>query len=723
MIEDLHHVAFSEVNIRAAGGVGGPGDDDEENLAFTLELEEIGPQQRHVSLKVFPFHDIELTKRLLLKKLGKKQIVKISDIEIFYNGIDVPNRRLMIAFANADVVHLKWRMKDRISRGVAVRDIRVRSGANAHPRIIRIINDLSLSFQKKVNPKLSDEGTGGTYMLYNLNGRPLAVFKPTDEEAFAPNNPRNYIGKFGQRGFRLGVVSGEGSLREVAAFLMDAYYGSFSGVPATALVEMIHPHLCYDPFNPRKTRDSSNLALLGGVIPRKKKKDDDNIGQQTRLEWKVGSLQEFIPAKDSSSDYDPRLFSVGDVHRIAILDIRLANMDRNDGNILVLKTEDADLFHISEDLLHPSFAKNRPNYQTNASLTPDGKVSKYRLIPIDHGLTLPDCLDLTDFDLAWLNWPQAHTPLLLEEIEYIMKLRPDSDAEWLLNKLEIRSPCLRVMQVTTRLLQKGASAGLTLHQIALLMVRYSPDEPSPLEKAIRLALSQACFATYATALVHKRDPGMKYAMDLAGSVGHNFLPGHKMMYNNNNKDNNNKDLESVSAAGGSVDNNTSRSNLSAERSGGSSGRKFVHWLGSHDDGGGSYATNQSSSRLPSSKRQQDLFATDGASSPNGSSRPRSKTISRLINSDDRLTAAFPTSTARRGFKNYTTLRPGDRGSGDLSNSVSGLWVTQDSGGRKISPDWSDSRFQRLFFESLDSIIDFLISEKIRFFNGAVTPTA
>lgn len=48
------------------------------------------------------------------------------------------------------------------------------------------------------------------------------------------------------------------------------------------------------------------------------------------------------------------------------------------------------------------------------------------------------------------------------------------------------------------------------------MVRLSPDKPSPLERVIKLAVEQACVATYATSLVHKRDSAMRYAMDLAG---------------------------------------------------------------------------------------------------------------------------------------------------------------------------------------------------------------
>ena len=76
--------------------------------------------------------------------------------------------------------------------------------------------------QAGLRPKLTDEGTSGVYFLRGVNvGRPLAVFKPVDEEQFAPNNPRGFSGTFGDATFRNGVKSGEATVRELAAFLVD----------------------------------------------------------------------------------------------------------------------------------------------------------------------------------------------------------------------------------------------------------------------------------------------------------------------------------------------------------------------------------------------------------------------------------------------------------------------------------------------------------------------
>ena len=85
---------------------------------------------------------------------------------------------------------------------------------------------------------MTDDGTSGTYLLRGPKKDALAVFKPIDEEAFAPNNPRDHAGPFGSQTFRAGVLSGEACIREVAAYLLDN--GGFSGVPPTTMVENAH---------------------------------------------------------------------------------------------------------------------------------------------------------------------------------------------------------------------------------------------------------------------------------------------------------------------------------------------------------------------------------------------------------------------------------------------------------------------------------------------------
>ena len=54
-------------------------------------------------------------------------------------------------------------------------------------------DDISAALNAGVRPKLTEDGTSGTYILRGLNQvKPLAIFKPVDEEQFAPNNPREF---------------------------------------------------------------------------------------------------------------------------------------------------------------------------------------------------------------------------------------------------------------------------------------------------------------------------------------------------------------------------------------------------------------------------------------------------------------------------------------------------------------------------------------------------
>jgi len=71
---------------------------------------------------------------------------------------------------------------------------------------------------------LAEFGTSGSYFLENTNRNKIAIFKPLDEEPYAPNNPRGMKGVLGEQGFRPGILSGENASREVFAYLLDHLY-------------------------------------------------------------------------------------------------------------------------------------------------------------------------------------------------------------------------------------------------------------------------------------------------------------------------------------------------------------------------------------------------------------------------------------------------------------------------------------------------------------------
>lgn len=313
--------------------------------------------------------------------------------------------------------------------------IQVFGGAPCPQPLYEQIAEARKGLNAGYKPRLTMEGTGGTYFLPNHRGHNVVVFKPMDEEPYAPHNPRGYVGQIGDPSLRDGIYSGEGNLREFAAYLIDR--DGFLGVPMTTRVEMSSEH-----FRGRA---------------------DQYLSEPTHI--KLGSLQEFVPSQDVAGNYGPSLFSMQDVHKIAILDIRLVNTDRNDANILVQKKKYSH------------------------------KVEK--LIPIDHSYILPDKLEISSADWVWIGWPQSKMPVNQKTRDYIENIKIEDDIRLLREELSIGENCLRQMKATNMLLQKGIRAGLTLYDIACIICReYSVssnlfDKPSELEIMFEQSLPYA----------------------------------------------------------------------------------------------------------------------------------------------------------------------------------------------------------------------------------------
>jgi len=166
-------------------------------------------------------------------------------------------------------------------------------------------------------PELCEEGINGTYFLRDSNGQRIAVFKPKDEEGSSPNNPKGSPDDKDHS--NRGIAVGDGALREVAAYLLDAEH--FSEVPQTFMATLHHPTF----------QNQHGVAIA-----------------------KEGSLQQFVDNDGSCEDYGP-IFPVEQVHKIGILDMRLFNSDRHGGNILVRGSaaEEMELIPIDHGLTLP----------------------------------------------------------------------------------------------------------------------------------------------------------------------------------------------------------------------------------------------------------------------------------------------------------------------------------------------------------------------------------
>ena len=112
-------------------------------------------------------------------------------------------------------------------------------GENIPIGMKQVVDGVKRGLNAGLAPELTFEGTSGAYFMRNDKQVPVAVFKPIDEEANAPNNPRGLTNKFGSPSLRSGVLSGEACEREIAAYLVDK--DGFSEVPETVLVSISHP--------------------------------------------------------------------------------------------------------------------------------------------------------------------------------------------------------------------------------------------------------------------------------------------------------------------------------------------------------------------------------------------------------------------------------------------------------------------------------------------------
>ncbi|KAM3378517.1 phosphatidylinositol 4-kinase gamma 4 [Capsicum galapagoense] len=279
-------------------------------------------------------------------------------------------------------------------------------------------------------PIRSSEGTGGAYFMLDATGsKKVSVFKPIDEEPMAVNNPRGLPLSVDGEGLKKGTRVGEGALRECAAYLLDhpksgkrSFFGEaqgFAGVPPTVFVRCFH----------------SGFNHSDGITP------------------KIGSLQKFMENSGSCEDMGPSAFPVGEVHKIAVLDMRMANADRHAGNILMSKGEDGQIV----------------------------------LIPIDHGYCLPESFEDVTFD--WLYWPQARQPFSSETIEYIKSLDVEEDIALLkFYGWDLPLESARTLRISTMLLKKGVERGLTPFTIGNIMCRETLNKESVLEEIVREAL-------------------------------------------------------------------------------------------------------------------------------------------------------------------------------------------------------------------------------------------
>jgi len=297
--------------------------------------------------------------------------------------------------------------RDMLSRrSLATADIICAAGPSS-PEAEQLVSRVRAGLFAGHAPEPIADGEGGTYKLFGADGECVAIFKPADEEPHAAGNPKRHD----DSPKRDGILPGECARREVAAYVMDqaiADPAARAGVPCTALVHLRHPR-------------------WGAAA-------------------KLGSVQKWVHEAESGADVGSSDFSVDDVHRIGLLDLRTLNTDRHEGNLLVTRS-----------------------------------AGKAALTPIDHGFALPASLSETYY--AWQHWSQAKRPFAPQVLAAIAALNPEHDAERL-RQLGLGDVEIRNSRLATLLLQRMAAAGATLHEIAAVVCRQKLELPSRLEQLV-----------------------------------------------------------------------------------------------------------------------------------------------------------------------------------------------------------------------------------------------
>ncbi|KAI3458009.1 hypothetical protein Pfo_014672 [Paulownia fortunei] len=375
----------------------------------------------------------------LVRKSAKLRAIPVEkDFEVSIVALDVVEK----VVDEVNVGEFGWRTQTEKLPIVAVNPLRkdfLLEPLNINPKVglssvIKQLIDATFNGLERGNqPIRSSEGSGGAYFMQDSSGQNyVSVFKPVDEEPMAVNNPHGLPLSSDGEGLKRGTRVGEGALREVAAYILDHPMGGprstcsdekgFSGVPPTIMVKCQHRGFHYS--------EGFNCVFD-----------------------KFGSLQMFMKNCGSCEDIGPRAFPVEEVHKICVLDIRLANADRHAGNILIHK---------------------------------DGEEGQIVLIPIDHGYCMPE--NFEDCTFEWLYWPQARQPFTSDEIAYINSLDAEKDIELLkFNGWNVPHNCARVFRVSTMLLKKGAERGLTPFAIGSIMCRETVKKVSVIEKMVQEA--------------------------------------------------------------------------------------------------------------------------------------------------------------------------------------------------------------------------------------------
>ena len=434
---------------------------------LTLRIQELRQESNIYSLQVRWFSRIKDVKDMLNKLLNiapsrqdifqtNSSIPLSSNLTMHDLGIDKSGHKLRLSVTKSNVIG-----KNSFVLNHACENL------TKDEDCLQLLQDVTNGLQRQQVPAKTDvlDCTGGVYFARGTTGTKIAVIKPNDEEQGMPNNPKGYAGS-GDVALRPNFTPGFGCMREVASYVMDV--DNFCRVPPTILVHFQHSIMNYP----------SRAGGKGDLYP------------------KLGSLQKFVHGGDSFEDIGSSVLSDFEVQKIAMLDIRLLNCDRNPSNILAIHKDSYGLrsrgcsdFGTPSDSDDPFPDTQEIDFRYDEMV--DKRSDLYELIPIDHGYCFPSKLHIDEVDWAWFYYPQVNRPVHEDIKAYIKKLDIEEIIKRIQESVSISEESLFLIRLSHQLLVEGIAAGLNLFEIASLIARTEEGRASSLERAIEEAEENA----------------------------------------------------------------------------------------------------------------------------------------------------------------------------------------------------------------------------------------
>lgn len=293
--------------------------------------------------------------------------------------------------------------------------------------------DESLSSPGSIS--IIQEGIGVSYLIKNVQGKPIAIFKP-DDEVGGLNNLKGLAGNI------LEEDTEEASKKEICAWILG---GESFSVPEIFQVKL--------RMNGEIKQGSlqefiPNLGSVATQLKQSLKDKFSDVEQDEEDPIKGWELRRSIFSHLSN------LFDkVGtDIQGMGVLDILMLNIDRaNLNNVLIT-----------------------------------GKGQNIKLIPIDHNVAFPKTLRPLTLNF-WMSSPYANEPFNQKTLEYIKKLNIEEMSRRF-EDIGLDPERIKNFKIMALLVKKGAAANLTLLEIAFMTTLngYSFPAESELMKIVNI---------------------------------------------------------------------------------------------------------------------------------------------------------------------------------------------------------------------------------------------